>query len=117
MVPTDSDATRWEEKGQGTLSIMQGQSGKTRMIMKTEPKGAAMGRSSAGSTTLLNQLVAPRASLVPAQSEDGSDKRAFVFDSEDYATSAWPASPPPPPSPPLTHTPPPQAPPTPRAPR
>ena len=83
MVPTSSpDQTKWEEKGQGTLSIMQGQSGKTRMIMKTEPRAPLQ------SETLLNQHVMPRANLVQAQSEDGSSSRAFTFESEDYATSA-----------------------------
>ena len=86
MVPTAAspDQTKWEEKGQGTLSIMQGQSGKTRMIMKTEPRA---GRPQP-SETLLNQHVMPRANLVQAQSEDGSSSRAFTFESEDYATSA-----------------------------
>ena len=80
----DAAAGNWEEQGQGTLTLMQGTNGRTRMIMKSESTTRRAG------AVLLNQLVQPLSSLIEAASEDGSENRAFTFEAEDFATGASP---------------------------
>ena len=70
----------WKEEGCGDLKVLEHPaSGRARLVLR---KDKSM-------TILLNQLVQPEATLVPAASEDGSGDRAFVFESEDFASGAF----------------------------
>jgi hypothetical protein len=81
---------KWKEEGTGDIKVVfHTKTGRTRLTM----------RKSELNTTILNQLVQQHAALVPARSEgaDGSGAaasfsadagRAFVFESEDWASGA-----------------------------
>ena len=76
----------WVEKGQGSLKLMKSPlTERTRMVMVKE-RPTNDGRMD----ILLNQVVHWESTLVPAQSDDGSSNRAYVFEAEDYAVCEWP---------------------------